>query len=75
MGKVIALEKCSTTIRNITYIYSRTDRKIYFKRYSEKDRPDILNIFYESLSEGNANSILDEDDLIAFIQTQVPLPV
>ena len=75
MGKVLALEKCSTTIGNITYIYSRTDRKIYFKRYSEKDRPDILNIFYESLSEGNANSILDEDDLIAFIQTQVPLPV
>lgn len=74
MGKVIALEKCSTTIGNITYIYSRTDRKIYFKRYSERDRPDILNVFYESLSDGNANSIVDEDDLITFIQTQVPLP-
>lgn len=75
MAKIIALEKCSTTIGNITYIYSRTDRKIYFKRYSEKDREDLLNIFYENLSDGNANLITNETTLVEFINTQAPLPV
>jgi len=75
MAKIIALENCSTTINNITYIYSRTDRKIYFKKLSERDNPSRLYIFYEALSDPNANAILTENDFITFIQTQAPLPV
>lgn len=75
MAKIIALEKCQTTIGNITYIYSRTDRKIYFRRMSERDNSGLLNIFYEAMSDGNGNLLLTESDLQTFIQTQAPLPV
>ena len=72
MGKVIALEKCSTTIRNITYIYSRTDDKVYYKKYSERDRPDILYVFYEDVSNnqyysGMTDYLKTEAELISFI--------
>ena len=75
MAKIIALEECSTHINNITYIYSRKDRKIYFKRLSERDNLKILNIFYEDISDANANVIATENDLITFIQANTPLPV
>lgn len=50
MGKVESLENCTVVIDDVTYIYSRTDDKIYYKKYSERDRPDILYVLYEGVS-------------------------